>query len=92
MTDVKGGGHEWDLLTEVVVIPIIVALSEQYRHTLCHIDPQKSIEVSDHSCDNSKGYSLGHSVIHEVPTTEGGNLQVEFCDNGAVQTLQPTFG
>jgi len=81
---VGGEGYEWDLLAEVVIIPIIVTLSEQYRHTLRHIDPQKSIEVSDHSCDNGKGYSLGHSVIREVPTTESGNLQIEFCYDGAV--------
>lgn len=73
-----------DLLAEVVVITVVVTLSEQYRHALSHIDPQKSIEVSDHSCDDGKGYSLGHSVIREVPATESGDLQVEFCDNGTV--------
>jgi len=73
-----------DLLTEVVVIPALVTLSEQYRHTFRHIDPQKSVEVSNHSCKNSQSHSLGHSVICKVPTTESRNLQVEFYDDGSV--------
>jgi hypothetical protein len=48
-----------DLLTEVVVIPALVTLSEQYRHALRHINPQKSIEVSNHGRENSQGYSFG---------------------------------
>jgi len=73
-----------DLLTKVVVIPTLVTLSEQYRHALCHIDPQKSIEVSDHGCENGKGHSLSHSVIRKVPTAEGGNLQVELYDDSSI--------
>jgi hypothetical protein len=73
-----------DLLTEVVVIPALVTLSEQYRHTLRHIDPQKSIEVSDQSCEDSQRYSFCQPVIREVPTTEGGNLQVEFYDDSSI--------
>jgi len=73
-----------DLLTEVIVIPALVTLSEQYRHALRHIDPQKSVKVSNHSRKNSQGHSFGHSVIRKVPTTESGNLQVEFYDDGSV--------
>jgi hypothetical protein len=76
-----------DLLTEIVVIPILVTLSEQDRHALRHINPQKSVEVCNHSCENGHDYGLGHSVIREVPTTEGGNLQVEFYDDSSIQTL-----
>ena len=73
-----------DLLTEVVVIRTVVTLSEQYRHTLRHIDPQKSIEVADHGREKSEGYSLSHSVIREVPTAESSNLQVELYDESPI--------
>lgn len=73
-----------DLLAEVVVIPTLVTLPEQYRHALRHINPQKPVEVSNHSCENGKSHSLSHSVIREVPTTECGNLQVEFYDDSPI--------
>ena len=73
-----------DLLTQVVVISALVTLSEQYRHALRHIDPQKSIEIPNHSCENGQGNSLSHSVIRKMPTTESGNLQVEFYDDSPI--------
>lgn len=76
-----------NLLTEVVVIATLVALPEQYRHALRHIDPQKSIEVSNYSCEDSQSHGLGHSVIRKVPATESGDLQVEFHDDGSIQPL-----
>lgn len=41
-----------DLLTEVIVIPATVTLSEQYRHAFRHIDSQKSVKVSNHRSDD----------------------------------------
>ena len=76
-----------DSLTEVVVIPTLVTLSEQYRHTLRHINSQKSVEVSNHSCEDSQDYGFGQSMVRKVPTTESGNLQVELYDDSSVQTL-----
>ena len=73
-----------NLLTQVVVIPAPVTLPEQYRHTFRHIDPQKSVEVSNHSCENSEGYGLGHSMIRKVPATESGNLQVELYYDSSI--------
>jgi hypothetical protein len=73
-----------DSLTKVVVIPTFVTFPEQYRHTLRHIDPQKSIEVPNHSCENSQGHSLRHSVIREVPTAESGDLQIELYDDSSI--------
>lgn len=81
-------GEANDLLTEVVVIPALVTLSEQYRHALRHIDPQKSVEVSNHACENGKGYGFGQSMVREMPTTESGNLQVKLYDDSSVQTLR----
>ena len=73
-----------DLLTEVVVIPALVTLSEQYRHALRHIDSQKSVVVSNHGCEDSQGYGFGQSVVREMPTTESGNLQIELYDDSSV--------
>lgn len=73
-----------DLLTEVIVIPAAVTLSEQYRHAFRHIDPQKPVEVSNHRRDDSQSYSLGHSVICEMSTTESRNLEIELDDDGSV--------
>ena len=77
-------GEVNDSLTEVVVIPTLVTFSEQHRHTLRHVDPQKSVEVSNHSRENSQGNSLGHSMVREVPTTESGDLQVELYYDGSI--------
>jgi len=76
-----------DSLTEVVVIPALVTLSEQYRHALRHINSQKSVEVSNHGCEDSQDYGFGQSMVRKVPTTKSGNLQVELYDDSSVQTL-----
>ena len=92
LSPTSGMGEANNLLTEVVVIPALVTLPEQYRHAFRHIDPQKSVEVSNHACENGKGYSLGQSMVREMPTAECGNLQVELYDDSSVQTLRWSFG
>lgn len=77
------------LLADAVKVGLhSLALAEENRHALRHIDPDETVEVPDHRGDSCQDDGLRDREAVEVLPSEGRYLQVEFHDQSTVQTLQ----
>ena len=71
-------------LAEVLKVTSVLALAEENGHALCHVDPQKPIEVSDHCGDRSQRDCFGNSMLPKVFPAERGDLHVELYHKGTI--------
>lgn len=78
---------ESDALAEVLVVASSLALLEQDLQRLRHVDPQEPVQVPNDGGDGRESDGLCDAVLSEVLAAEGGDLQVELDDEGAVETL-----
>jgi hypothetical protein len=88
-----GNNEVGDALAYVIDVPAIVALAEEDRHALRHVDAQKLVRVPDHRGHSREHDRLRHAVLGEELPPERRNLEVEFHDKGAVESLKyPALG
>lgn len=83
----KDDGQRGHALAEVVVVAAALALLEQDRHALGHVDPEEVVEVRHERGRAREDDSLGDAVARQVFAPERGDLQVVLDDERAVQSL-----
>ena len=79
-------GHH-SLAGAAVVTPHPLALAEENRHALRHVDPDETIEVPDHGSDSCQDHGFRDREVVEVLPSEDRYLQIEFHNQSTVQTL-----
>jgi hypothetical protein len=76
-----------DALAEVLVVAAALALAEEDREALGHVDAQEAVEVADRGRDACKHDGLGDGVVREVLAPERSELHVELDHDRAVDAL-----
>ena len=75
------------LADAIVVAFHSLALAEENRHALRHVDPDETIEVPDHGSDSRQDHGFRDREVVEVLPSEDRYLQIEFHNQSTVQTL-----
>ena len=76
-----------DVLAQMVIVSTSLALTEQDRHALSHVNSKKSIPVSDDAGECGKCHCFGDRVVSQMLPAECGPLHIELDHEGAVETL-----
>jgi hypothetical protein len=78
-----------DALAEATIVSTSFAFAEQDLQALCHVYPEKHVEIADRRREAGESDGLGYAIFGKVIATKGLDLKMILGNKSAIQTLFP---